>query len=437
MISHDALGITRIEDLSHQDMEKVRGVALLELTVTFDDHDIPLRSRRIARTKNYPENALRGVPLSVLLQSDQKRDPTTSIPLVFEEMITHLETHALEMEGLLRVPGSAARVNCLIQKMEETYHLGQFSFVEVNCNDICSLLKQFIRELPIPLLTREYLPAFASIHDISGLKEQVRTLNLLILLLPDVHQKMLKRLLQFCERIIQHSATNKMDLTNIAMVIAPNLFIKLPSRHMDAIAMATKTSHIVRLLIKYHDLLWTIPGEMLRQIRYLYENEVRRLNPRSVQKAIKQMQLELMDQQPSKGIITPKVSHHIIRVKAPLFTRVCMAVDICVGVTAGDIITKLQKKSRLNHDVIKKRFSSSNILCSGRNSPTVLESPVEENNNRLRLPEEIDAGQQFLYEVGGNIGERCLPNETDMYSLFSVNPHAQWVIKPRNCPDLN
>lgn len=50
---------------------------------------------------------------------------------------------------------------------------------------------------------------------------------------------------------------------------------------------------------------------MLRQIRYLYENEVRRLNPRSVQKAIKQMQHQLMEQQPSRGITTPEVSNLI------------------------------------------------------------------------------------------------------------------------------
>ncbi len=50
-----------------------------------------------------------------------------------------------------------------------------------------------------------------------------------------------------------------MDLTNVAMVIAPNLFIKLPSRQsMDDVAMATKTSQVVRLLIKYHKLLWTV-----------------------------------------------------------------------------------------------------------------------------------------------------------------------------------
>ena len=48
------------------------------------------------------------------------------------------------------------------------------------------------RDLPVPLLTREYLPAFASLADIDELKEQVRTLNLLVLLLPDLHQRVLK-----------------------------------------------------------------------------------------------------------------------------------------------------------------------------------------------------------------------------------------------------
>ena len=77
-----------------------------------------------------------------------------------------------------------------------------------------------------------------------------------------------------------------------------------------------------------------------------------------------------------------------------------MAVDICVGVTAGDIITKLQKKSRLNQDVIRKRFSSPSLLTESY--------PMIENANRLRPPEEVvKAGEQFLFEVGGNIG-MCL-----------------------------
>ena len=53
MIMPDALGITNIGDLSPVDLEKVRSLALLELTVTFEDHGIPLRSRRPIKTKNW------------------------------------------------------------------------------------------------------------------------------------------------------------------------------------------------------------------------------------------------------------------------------------------------------------------------------------------------------------------------------------------------
>ncbi len=50
-----------------------------------------------------------------------------------------------------------------------------------------------------------------------------------------------------------------MDLFNVSMVIAPNLFMALPSRHaLEEVGIATKTSQIVRLLIKYHQLLWTV-----------------------------------------------------------------------------------------------------------------------------------------------------------------------------------
>ena len=48
------------------------------------------------------------------------------------------------------------------------------------------------RDLPSPLLTREHLMTFASIADIEVLKEQVRSLNLLVLLLPEVNQRVLK-----------------------------------------------------------------------------------------------------------------------------------------------------------------------------------------------------------------------------------------------------
>ena len=77
-------------------------------------------------------------------------------------------------------------------------------------------------------------------------------------------------------------------------------------------------SHLISLLCA----VLQIPGEMLRQIRYLYDNEVRRLNQRSVQRAIKQMQNELMDQ-PGKGITIPEVS--VVASPWQLISLVCIS----------------------------------------------------------------------------------------------------------------
>ena len=54
MVMPDPLGITYISDLSPPDMDKVRSVALVELTITFDDHNISLRPRRATKVKNMP-----------------------------------------------------------------------------------------------------------------------------------------------------------------------------------------------------------------------------------------------------------------------------------------------------------------------------------------------------------------------------------------------
>lgn len=100
--------------------------------------------------------------------------------------------HCLDDEGILRVPGSSSRLQAQKQVIDSKFNQGEFSFEGLKSSDVCSMLKMFIRELPIPLLTKEYLSAFASIPDIGDLKEQVRTLNLLVLLLPSVHQIVLK-----------------------------------------------------------------------------------------------------------------------------------------------------------------------------------------------------------------------------------------------------
>lgn len=52
----------------------------------------------------------------------------------------------------------------LQQKLETSFYSGQFSWEEVNPNDAAALLKKFIRELPSPLLTSEYVNTFSAVR---------------------------------------------------------------------------------------------------------------------------------------------------------------------------------------------------------------------------------------------------------------------------------
>lgn len=52
----------------------------------------------------------------------------------------------------------------LQQKLETSFYSGHFSWDDVNPNDAAALLKKFIRELPAPLLTSEYVNTFSAVR---------------------------------------------------------------------------------------------------------------------------------------------------------------------------------------------------------------------------------------------------------------------------------
>lgn len=63
------------------------------------------------------------------------------------QMLSYLEANGLDHEGLLRVPGATTRLSALQQDLEANYNYNPDNswFEGVKCNDVCSLLKQFIR----------------------------------------------------------------------------------------------------------------------------------------------------------------------------------------------------------------------------------------------------------------------------------------------------
>ncbi|XP_042320202.1 rho GTPase-activating protein 40 [Sceloporus undulatus] len=273
------LGVTKIGDLSQQDMKKIPTLALIELTALCDVLGLELKRNKAVKRKA-ADHKLFGVPLGTLLENDQKLLPNTRVPLILQALLSCLEKKGLDTEGILRVSGSQSRIKSLEQKLESEFYTGFFQWDEVHQNDVSGLLKRFIRELPAPLLTAEYLPAFSAVQDIPDLKQRLQALNLLILILPEPNRNTLKALLEFLRLVVTRERKNKMNLWNVSTVIAPNLFMHkgLPNKIPEGKEkqLAEGAADIVRMMIHYQDLLWTVSSFLVTQVRKLNESSSRK-----------------------------------------------------------------------------------------------------------------------------------------------------------------
>ncbi|CAH1797242.1 unnamed protein product [Owenia fusiformis] len=431
----EPLGRTSINDLSPQDQSSLKTLSLIELTALFDVHNITYSKRKAKR--KFKEGGLFGVPISTLTEHDIKLQPNCTVPLFFRQMIKYLEKNCLHEEGILRIPGSASRIKQLRQNFEDSFYSGHFSWDDIRPNDIAALLKQFLRELPVPLLTFDLLDAFAQIERIPELKQQLQAMNLLILMLPQTHRDTLELLVKFLKKISDLQEQNKMTLTNVAMIMAPNLFLvqnrKIWNAHNKSreqeITMAAGTSNIVKKLIHYHPLLWTVPSFMLSQVRHQYMSEQAKANreksvssctpicERKVYIKRRRMQDNIMKflGKKDKSEAYRKQSNEepladgVIRVQAPGLTKSSTLIQLERDMTCNDILTRFRRVSQ-----------------PSLSAPNIENSHTPKPNFKPEYHESLQ-----LYEVGGNIGERCLDLNTNMLALYRINRNAEWIVKIR------
>ncbi|NXY41039.1 RHG28 protein, partial [Ceuthmochares aereus] len=407
IVQKSRFGLTEIGDLSPEDMKKIRYLSLIELTAFYDALGVELKRNRAERVRGR-ENGLFGVPLTILLENDQKKVPGIKVPLIFQKLLLKLEETGLETEGILRVPGSASRVKNLHQELEAKFYEDTFDWDQVRNNDAAGLLKMFIRELPSPLFTVEYLPAFITlVEKISKIKLQLQALHLLIMLLPEANRDTAKAFLQFLKKVVANEGKNKMNLWNVSMIVAPNLFIYKGKRaNQQEMQAAATTAHIVRLLIRYQDILWTVPSFLISQVRKMNEaamnNSKRQLMfDKGVRKLLRRKTMERERPERPEGAVTfppylqSDIPEGVIRVYAPLHSKVSMAIQLNSQTKAKDILA---------------RFHCENSRSSSQN---------------------VRGQIQSLHEIGGNIGQHCLDPDAYMLDVYRANPQAEWVIKPK------
>lgn len=89
--------------------------------------------------------------------------------------------------------------------------------------DIASLVKQFFRELPDPLLTSILYNNFLRCTFIEDESEKLTAVLFLCLLLPSPNLNTLRFIMHFLATVAALSDQNKMDASNLAICLTPNI----------------------------------------------------------------------------------------------------------------------------------------------------------------------------------------------------------------------
>ncbi|XP_054244536.1 rho GTPase-activating protein 36 [Indicator indicator] len=208
------------------------------------------------------------------------------VPRIVDRCCKHIETHGLQTVGIFRVGSSKRRV----QQLREEFDQGLDVFLDEqqSVHDVAALLKEFLRDMPDPLIPRELYSPFLSTASMEG-PAQLGTLQLLLFLLPPCHSDTLHRLLSFLSQVAQHAQSsrgpdgqeipgNKMTASNLATVFGPNILQKEKPGEKDAVAMDFEDSAAIILvlqrLIEHHETLFMVSPEMqLDILRRLFQTD--------------------------------------------------------------------------------------------------------------------------------------------------------------------
>ncbi|XP_075993028.1 rho GTPase-activating protein 19-like [Genypterus blacodes] len=185
------------------------------------------------------------------------------------QLIEYLSKN-LHVEGLFRVPGNSVRQ----QALRELLNSGADVDLEsggFHPNDVATLLKTYLGELPEPLLTHRHFHAHLKIADLTTFDEQgnktaipnkerqMEALQLLFLLLPQANRSLLKLLLDLLYHTAKQQDKNKMSASNLALMFAPHV---LCPRHMTTADLKDNLKKLhssMTFIIKHSQKLFKAP----------------------------------------------------------------------------------------------------------------------------------------------------------------------------------
>ncbi|XP_074894059.1 unconventional myosin-IXb isoform X8 [Buteo buteo] len=144
-----------------------------------------------------------------------------SVPIVMEKLLEYVEMHGLYTEGIYRKSGSANRMKELKQLLQADPNSVKLENYPIHT--ITGILKQWLRELPDPLMTSAQYNDFLRAVELPEKQEQLCAIYSVLEQLPQANHNTLERLIFHLVKVALIEDVNRMSPNALAIVFAPCL----------------------------------------------------------------------------------------------------------------------------------------------------------------------------------------------------------------------
>ncbi|XP_043473896.1 uncharacterized protein LOC122506010 isoform X2 [Leptopilina heterotoma] len=200
-----------------------------------------------------------------------------------KRLINYLsQEECILQEGIFRRTGKLTRQqdlkNALYQSLPLDFEEGRFSV-----HDCASVLKIFLADLPEPLLTDSHYPVHCQIAELCSSETSandarlLRSLQLLLLLLPPINRVLLKHLLNLLNKTASFENSNKMNCDTLATLFTPHLMCPRKLTPEALHINSQNLSVIVAFMIRKGLELFEIPPKLAMDVRAYWVDQERKL----------------------------------------------------------------------------------------------------------------------------------------------------------------
>ncbi|KAJ1675805.1 Rho-type gtpase-activating protein, partial [Spiromyces aspiralis] len=203
--------------------------------------------------------------VSLLAQAaKEKRD----IPWLIHSAVAFVDEHGLEYEGVYRKSGSTGEIKQVQRNIATILRTGNYHLPiappHTDVSNITSIIKQYLRDLPDPLMTYDTYPDWMRSTTVADIDDRIQAYRDACSKMPDPHRHTLVFLMHHLHRIAENSAVNRMNARNLAVVVAPNVLHLPKARAGEELMDMAKINHCISFLIENAYKIW--PANLKSQV---------------------------------------------------------------------------------------------------------------------------------------------------------------------------